>query len=308
MLGAMQFFVTASRSYAINNLHGAVYVILSNLSIVWNFALSKAFLRASFSTYHHAAIAFTLAAAGMASRYQPHDEAEFVRNSRPSWKWGIASCVCYSILTAATSVLASKVLKDAGADKRSIIVVSELSFANSFIPAAIALPVVLLANLGPLWEDTWDHVENEEPYKVESKYNAEFEVLAILVVLSLSKMADRLSKFALINVSSAFFFQILNALISGGQALLAIAIFRDQMTSGVVIALLLLAFALACTIAGDRQVSLRTHRRTSGERHQRQPRDRGRSSQGWLESATWDGSGLAVEGTARNGCSMAAVV
>jgi drug/metabolite transporter (DMT)-like permease len=259
-LGLIQALVTTSRSYAINNLPGPVYVIVSNLSIVWNFMLSKLFLDNQFTHYHYVAIACTIGAAIAASRYRSRDESDFHTFSAPRWTWGIVSCVTYSFLTAATSVLASKVLKRAGANKKSRVCVSELSFANSFIPAIVSLPIVLLLKLGPVWEETWDNVEAN---------HQQVGVVAIFVSLALSKMIDRVSKFELINIQSAFYYQVLNAMISGGQAILAILVFHDKLTFEVFFALVLLALALGFTIAGDRAVEARAELQLHGDMSRR---------------------------------------
>jgi membrane protease YdiL (CAAX protease family) len=246
----MQFIVTVSRSYAINDLPGPVYIVVSNLSIVWNFVLSKFLLKAEFNRWHYLSVVFTLAAAGVASQYHSRPENNLHHSKTyegPRQRTlGLVACIVYSFLTAATSVVSKRVLKSAGANKKNPVCVSEISFANSFIPCVISIPIVAVLGQTTSYQTTYNHVMAIDGQTV---------VFFIFLTLAVAKMVDRMSKFSLVGLKSAFYYQVLNAAISGGQAIIAILVFKDLLTPDIFISLFLLVVALAFTIKGDMQDS-----------------------------------------------------
>ena len=116
---------------------------------------------------------------------------------------GIIACVVYTLLTAASSVLAKPMLKRARLQQagsldeheRHRICVAELSFVYSAVPAAVAIPEVAVAGVLPNWKRTFRRV------KQDGNTTA---VAAIALALALAKMVDRSSKVELIKLRSPF--------------------------------------------------------------------------------------------------------
>jgi len=243
LFGVLTFAITVLRNEAIADLPGSVFSLLISTSIIFNMAISWAVLRKPFNLFHAAAAlcclasAMSISGAALFTTEEDPPAAEEVNYVR-----GVPLALCAAFFVAVMGV-AQEVVQPLWAgplfDRRMV----EMALASSLI--ASALIVIYGAALDELrfWEPKLRRASAAADGAQDQMRVA--QLAGVLAVLPILKLVVRNTKYSIINLSNAFFFEFVQASSALLAALASVLAFNERWGPGFVVSMVLLAAAFA---------------------------------------------------------------
>jgi drug/metabolite transporter (DMT)-like permease len=223
--GILTFIITILRNISVNAIPGSVFTLLISTSILFNIILSWIVLKKKFNQWHLGAALTCMASALSIGVAALLTEQEGTYNFPVGMITGIASAAAIAVMNVAQEY--AQPLWD-NLNLRLV----EMTLVSSLVAS------LLIAVLGLL---------TGEVFEWSTALNRSGEGLVLLVcvsiILPILKLLVRNTKYSIINLTSAFFFEFIQASAALLGSLANVIIFGEPWGLGYVAALLLLAIS-----------------------------------------------------------------
>jgi drug/metabolite transporter (DMT)-like permease len=227
-LGVILFLITLLRNISVNVMPGSVFALLISTSIVFNMFLTWLFLKKRFNQWHLVATCLCLSSAasiGFSALFTTQEQSSQITN----FVLGIPTALCAGFFIALMSV--SQEYVQGTWDDYNLRLV-EMTIVSSIV-ASLLLLVFGFAT-GEIMQ--WPFILS----LATSTLNEKVLVICVSSILPILKLVVRNTKYSIIMVSSAFFFEFVQASAALLTSVSSVILFQEPWGPGYIISFVLL--------------------------------------------------------------------
>jgi drug/metabolite transporter (DMT)-like permease len=230
--GVMTFAITLFRNISVNVMPGSVFALLISTSIVFNMILSWVWLKKNFNRWHIAAALCCIGSALSIGLTALLTNQEFEPGT--NFSLGVPTAIGAAFFIAAMSVWQEQV-QPLWDDLNLRLV--EMTLMASLVASALVLIYGRLTDELSQWPSLLTAATNPQ--------NGRVLIICISIVLPILKLLVRNSKYSVIQMSSAFFFEFVQAISALGGSFACVLLFDEPWSMGYIAAFILLAASFA---------------------------------------------------------------
>jgi len=243
-IGILTFVVSILRNISVNTLPGSVFSLLVSTSLVFNMILSGLFLKTKFNQWHICAAGCCICSASVLVAIAfLNDQGISIAGTNVSL--GVPTAIGAAFFGAIMGVVQESI--QPSWDNYNLRIV-EITLVSGLITSVLVAIFAGVTNEVYRWP-------TEITAATQSSYGL-ILVTCVSLALPVIKLLARNSKYSTINVSSAFFFEFVQAASTLVSALGSILVFGETWTPGYALSIALMISAFGFYIMAKRVVSM----------------------------------------------------